>query len=110
MTKGEGKMRCRCDKTPVIKALADDTRLKIVEILSGGELCACDILEKLDITQPTLSYHMKILSESGVVAARRTGAWMIYSLNKDCIRSLIGFLNAFLEAKERQETNSKCRC
>lgn len=57
---------------PLIKALADETRLKIIDMLSGGELCACKIPEPLSITQPTLSYHMKILTECGAVSARRS--------------------------------------
>ena len=66
---------------PAYKALADETRLKIVMMLTKGELCACSILENFNITQPTLSYHMKILTESGLVQGRRDGAWMRYSLN-----------------------------
>ncbi|GLB25822.1 transcriptional regulator [Lacrimispora xylanolytica] len=65
----------------VFKALGDETRLKIVEMLSCGELCACDILESFQITQPTLSYHMKILTESGLVISRKEGSWMRYSNN-----------------------------
>ncbi len=66
-----------------MKALADETRVKIFDMLSKGELCACNILEDFDITQPTLSYHMKILSKSGLVDSRRDGVWMKYSINKD---------------------------
>jgi len=62
------------------KALADETRLEIIDMLSCGELCACEILEKFSISQSTLSYHMKILSESGLVNASRDGAWMRYTL------------------------------
>jgi ArsR family transcriptional regulator, arsenate/arsenite/antimonite-responsive transcriptional repressor len=53
------------------KALADETRVKIFDMLSKGELCACNILEEFNITQPTLSYHMKILCDSGLVNGRR---------------------------------------
>lgn len=65
-----------------LKALADETRLQIVEMLVSGELCACKIQEKFDFTQPTLSYHMKILTDCGLVNGRREGAWMRYTLNK----------------------------
>jgi ArsR family transcriptional regulator len=70
------------DQVKKFKALADETRLQIVEMLRGGELCACKIQESFKFTQPTLSYHMKILSDSGLVAGRREGAWMRYTLNK----------------------------
>lgn len=66
-----------------MKALADETRIKIFDMLSRGELCACNILEEFHITQPTLSYHMKILSDSGLVNSRRDGVWMKYTINKD---------------------------
>ncbi|MDI9475235.1 MAG: ArsR/SmtB family transcription factor [Natronincolaceae bacterium] len=67
----------------LMKALADETRVQIFDMLSDGELCACVILREFDITQPTLSYHMKILSESGLVNSRRDGVWMKYTINKE---------------------------
>lgn len=78
---------------PKLKALADETRLKIIDMLSGGELCACKILEHFNITQPTLSYHMKILCESGLVEGRRDGAWMRYSLNMETFELVKRFLD-----------------
>ena len=74
--------------TLLMKALSDETRLKIFDMLSEGELCACKILEDFDITQPTLSYHMKILCDSGLVDSRRDGIWMKYSINKNSLDSL----------------------
>ena len=71
-----------------MKALADETRVKIFDMLSDGELCACKILEDFNITQPTLSYHMKILCDSGLVSGRRDGVWMKYSINKVGLDSL----------------------
>jgi ArsR family transcriptional regulator len=78
---------------PMIKALADETRLKIVCMLSKDKLCACKILESFNITQPTLSYHMKILTESGVVNSDRDGAWIHYSLNTERMDELKQILN-----------------
>lgn len=85
---------------PVIKALSDETRLKIADMLSCGEMCACDILEQFSVTQPTLSYHMKILTECGIVIGRRDGAWMHYSLNKEKQEELLSFLTRLLNDKE----------
>lgn len=65
----------------LFKALSDETRLSITEMLSCGEMCACDILEYFNITQPTLSYHMKILTECGLISGRKDGSWMKYSLS-----------------------------
>ena len=66
---------------PIFKALGDSTRLKIIEMLSCGSLCACDILESFQITQPTLSYHMKILIDCGLVKSNKEGSWIHYSNN-----------------------------
>lgn len=83
----------------IFKALADETRLKIIEMLSSGEMCACKILEEFEITQPTLSYHMKILTESGLVNGRRDGAWMRYSLNEENGQALKLFVDQLLMGK-----------
>jgi len=91
------------DYVLIFKAIADETRLKIVLMLSDGELCACKILENFKITQPTLSYHMKILCDSGLVYGKRDGAWMRYSLNSDSflqVRDLFNKIN----------NNSNCDC
>ena len=76
---------------PVFKALADETRLKIVEMLSCGEMCACDILDFFQITQPTLSYHMKILTECDLVKGRKDGSWMRYTINEEVVHSVNEF-------------------
>lgn len=75
----------------LFKALSDETRLKIIDMLSCGELCACDILKYFNITQPTLSYHMKILSECGIVNADRQGAWMHYTLNAETVKRIADY-------------------
>jgi ArsR family transcriptional regulator, arsenate/arsenite/antimonite-responsive transcriptional repressor len=76
----------------IMKALGDDTRIRIFDMLSEEELCACKILEEFSITQPTLSYHMKSLCDSGLVVGRKDGVWMKYSVNKenlDCLREFL---------------------
>jgi ArsR family transcriptional regulator len=91
---------CYKDNALVLKAFADETRLKIIDMLSCGELCACKILKSFNITQPTLSYHMKILTDCGVVTGRRDGPWMYYSLSKENISSMLGFLAKLTAPKE----------
>lgn len=66
----------------ILKAFCDEQRLAILELLQEGEKCACELLDKLDITQPTLSHHMKILCDSGIVAGRKDGKWMHYSISE----------------------------
>ncbi len=82
------------------KALADTHRLMIVDMLSCGELCACKILEKLHITQPTLSHHMKILCDCGLVSGRKEGKWTYYSLNKAKVQDFKNFLSSITADKE----------
>lgn len=81
-----------------MKALADETRLKIFNMLADGELCACEILEEFTITQPTLSYHMKILTESGLVDSRRDGVWTKYSINASSLTLVKDFFDRIGES------------
>ena len=70
------------DLAVICKALGDSNRLQIVQMLADGEKCGCKLLEAFEITQPTLSHHMKILCECGLVEDRKDGKWHHYSLNK----------------------------
>ena len=76
-----------------LKALSDTNRLMIIDMLSCGELCACEILEKFNITQPTLSHHMKILCECGLVLSRKDGKNNFYCLNELEIKGFKAFLS-----------------
>lgn len=78
----------------IFKALGDNTRLQIVLMLSGGEMCACKILERFEITQPTLSHHMKILCECGLVISRREGKWSHYSLSCETLSAFGEFISS----------------
>lgn len=81
----------------LFKALGDENRIRILKLLYDGEKCACVLLEDLQITQPTLSHHMKILCDSGIVDGRKEGKWMYYSISRQgasdavqCLSNLIG--------------------
>ena len=67
----------------VFKALCDENRIRILKLLCGGEKCACKLLEELNISQSTLSHHMKILCDSGIVTGRKEGTWMHYSISSE---------------------------
>ena len=95
------------DNARIFKAFCDENRLTILEMLQSGEKCACVLLGKLAITQPTLSHHMKILVESGIVATRKKGKWTYYSINAiGCKKAavLLNELTAILKIK------SEVRC
>lgn len=64
----------------VFKALCDENRIRILLLLRSGEKCACELLEQINVTQPTLSHHMKVLVDSGIVTGRKEGKWMHYSV------------------------------
>ena len=93
----------------IFKAFCDENRIKIIKSLRSGEKCACKLLEEINVTQPTLSHHMKILCDSGVVVGRKEGKWMHYSISekgakraKECLRQLTT-LDAEYENKSCRE-------
>lgn len=77
----------------ICRALGDPNRLEIVRMLSDGEMCACRLLERFDISQPTLSHHMKILCDCGLVQCRRDGKWCHYSLNCEALARFKDFIS-----------------
>lgn len=80
----------------IFKALSDSNRLQIIHILSLGERCACRLLEHFKFTQPTLSHHMKVLIDCGLVTARKEGLWNYYSLCPESCQSLMENLSNVL--------------
>ena len=96
------------DDVKLIKALADENRLEIIRMLRDGEKCGCIILEKLNITQPTLSHHMKILCDSGLVDSRKEGKWMHYSISENGVQYAIDCLQALMITSAAFENKSCC--
>ena len=95
-----------------IKALADENRLAIMQSLQHGEKCGCVLLEELNITQPTLSHHMKILCDSNLVTGRKDGKWMYYSISPEGVsafRDMIGTY-ARCDCESTGELKTACCC
>jgi ArsR family transcriptional regulator len=69
------------DILTVFKALADETRVRVLKLLGNGELCVCEIAAALDLEQPRLSFHLRILKEAGIIVDRRQERWILYRLN-----------------------------
>ncbi|MBS3995337.1 MAG: winged helix-turn-helix transcriptional regulator [Alkaliphilus sp.] len=88
------------DKVEVFKALSDYKRLLIIEMLSCGKLCACDLYAGLNLTQPTISHHMKILQQAGLVKAKKNGKWVNYSLCKEAFNEVCSFIQFLSTDKE----------
>ena len=80
------------EKAEIFKVLSDSNRLQIIDMLSCGEMCVCKILEKFNITQPTLSHHLKVLADSGIVVSRKEANWMYYKLNDKKMKEITEFL------------------
>ncbi|AGA68302.1 putative transcriptional regulator [Desulfitobacterium dichloroeliminans LMG P-21439] len=95
----------------VFKALSDPNRLMIMEMLQSAERCACEILEDLHIGQSTLSHHMKILCDSGLVGSRRDGKWMYYSIDKEGCDVAKKLLDEITSQKENVTVGGRrCEC
>jgi ArsR family transcriptional regulator len=69
------------DLLNIFKALSDETRLKILKLLEGGELCVCDIVAAINTVQPKISFHLGVLKEAGLIKDRRQAKWIHYSLD-----------------------------
>lgn len=76
----------------VFKALCDPNRLAILELLRSGEKCACVLIDRLDMGQSAVSYHMKILCESGIVTSRQEGKWTHYQLSREGSEAAVSLL------------------
>lgn len=83
----------------VFKALSDENRIRILKLLRNGEKCACKLLEELNISQPTLSHHMKILCDSGLVTGRREGKWTHYAICCEGVRRVRDLMKELLSAE-----------
>ena len=92
----------------VFKAFCDESRLRIIEQLQQSEKCACDLLEQITISQSTLSHHMKILVESGVVESRKSGKWVYYALSTEGTKRAMDILNVITELAP--DYSATCSC
>lgn len=83
------------------KALADPTRVRVLTALRRGELCVCELSDALDVTQSTLSTHLQVIREAGLVCTRKEGKWVYYALEPDARRLLRAVFGCFAEDLER---------
>lgn len=91
----------------IFKALADEKRLYILSLLQNGEQCACVLIEKTNISQSSLSYHMKILCDAGLVSGRPDGKWIHYSI---CCEGCEAAASLLLGLTVGKDTSQKGRC
>ena len=94
----------------IFKAFCDENRLQILELRRSGEKCACKLLEGMSISQPTLSHHMKILCDSGIVVGRKEGKWMHYRISPEGVQIARNYLNGLTSADAARESKPCCDC
>jgi ArsR family transcriptional regulator len=95
------------------QALADEKRLAILGRLVEGERCVCELAEEAGIGQSLLSFHLRVLKDAGLVSVRRVGRWGFYSVNKETVSALQGFLGGLetaIASTSRCCADPGCRC
>ena len=96
--------------TVIFKALCDENRVRIFRLLQNGEKCACKLLEAMQCTQPTLSHHMKILCDAGIVNGRKEGKWVHYSIDSEGADKALLLLKQQLRFDTQVQSEKSCCC
>ena len=96
------------ERAKVFKALCDARRQRILELLHGGEKCACVLMEERGMPQSSLSYHMKILCESGIVTSREEGKWTHYQISRQGSEKAVALLKTITAVEETDAEESHC--
>ena len=94
------------ERAKVFKALCDERRQRILELLHSGEKCACVLIDEMDMPQSSLSYHMKILCDSGIVTSREEGKWTHYQISKEGSEKAIELLKKITAVSE---SSTECK-
>jgi ArsR family transcriptional regulator len=89
-------------------ALSDPTRIKIVEMLSHGERCVCELQTSVDAAQSRLSFHLRVLKDAGLVSDRREGRWSHYSLNAEALDQIADFAQAVKPGEHAGSCRTAC--
>lgn len=90
------------------RALADETRIKVIELLASGEQCVCDIQASLGISQSLLSFHLRVLRDAQIVSDRRSGRWAFYSLRHEGLQALEDLVELMRSRAERASSAACC--
>jgi len=99
------------ESVEIFKALSDENRITIFKLLTCGELCVCDILENLNLSQPTVSHHLKVLYQANLIHVEKRGKWKYYSINNEKVIETKQFFEMILNKEldiEIKNCNSDC--
>jgi ArsR family transcriptional regulator len=89
-------------------ALSDKVRLEVIGLLLGGEHCVCDLMDHLDMGQSRLSWHLKTLSDAGIIVGRREGRWVYYSIDADALAEARSLLDSMKVSTRHRAPRSSC--
>jgi ArsR family transcriptional regulator, arsenate/arsenite/antimonite-responsive transcriptional repressor len=92
----------------LFRALGDETRLRLLEQLRGGEQCVCDLTDELDASQSRLSFHLKTLKDAGLVSDRREGRWVYYAINPQALTTLERVLGELRAGRTGPRSAARC--
>ncbi len=99
------------ETTNLLKALADEHRLKIIDMLSCcGELCVCDLTKQLNLSQPNMSHHLKILKNADLIKATKYGRWVHYDLNEEQIKKMQKNIDFIVSKQPERYKFKKSNC
>jgi len=90
------------------KALGDENRLKILKMLAEKDMCVCEIINNLNVSQPAISHHLKTLKQAGIVEDRREGKWIFYSLNQKEIINYLDFFEGLVKVSDQPRKPVDC--
>ena len=96
------------ERAKVFKAFCDERRQRILELLHSGEKCACVLIDEMDMPQSSLSYHMKILCDSGIVISREEGKWTHYQISQQGSEKAIELLREITAVTENPDGCQNC--
>jgi ArsR family transcriptional regulator len=85
----------------LLRVLSDPIRLRVVQVLAEGERCVCDLTAELELAQPKLSFHLKVMKEAGLITVRQQGRWMYYRLCPELLLSLRDWLGGLAARCDR---------
>ena len=93
-----------------LKALSHPARHRIVELIHerGGEICVCEFADHLDLSQPTISHHLRVLREAGLIDSRQEGTWVYHTIRRDTVVALAGRLAAWAQGPAADDDSVAC--
>lgn len=93
-----------------LKALAHPARVRIVEMIHarGGEICVCEFAGHLDLSQPTISHHLRVLRDAGLIESRQEGTWVYHTVRREAMAAVVGRLAEWASAPRERRTASAC--